>query len=75
MSKFSDGRSFITAGLARRGASGLGAAVYLADRYGLVPPISGIVVGESITYASQTFITRAFVGREFKRMTFRRSQR
>jgi len=36
----------ITAGLATAaGASGLGAAVYLADRYGLVPPDHAGIVG------------------------------
>ena len=46
MSKILGRRSFITAGLATAaGASGLGAAVYLADRYGLVPPDHAGIVG------------------------------
>ncbi len=71
MSKILGRRSFITAGLATAaGASGLGAAVYLADRYGLVPPDhAGIVgVGETLTYASQRLITSGHsLAREFKR--------
>ena len=53
-------RSFVTAGLATAaGASGLAAAVYLADRYGLIPPDHGgmVGVGETLTYASQRLIT------------------
>ena len=71
MSKILGRRSFITAGLATAaGASGLGAAVYLADRYGLVPPDhAGIVgVGKTLTYASQRLITSGHaLAREFKR--------
>jgi Oxidoreductase molybdopterin binding domain len=71
MSKILGRRSFITAGLTTAaGASGLGAAVYLADRYGLVPPDhSGIVgIGETLTYASQRLIISGHsLAREFKR--------
>src|SRR5215471_12218590 len=70
MSKFPTRRRFITTGLATAaGASGLGAAVYLADRYGLIPPdhagITGI--GATLTYATQRLITSQHsMAREFK---------
>jgi DMSO/TMAO reductase YedYZ molybdopterin-dependent catalytic subunit len=71
MSKFLERRKFITAGLATAaGASGLGAAVYFADRYGLIPPDhAGIVgVGETLTYATQRLLTSGHsLAREFKR--------
>jgi DMSO/TMAO reductase YedYZ molybdopterin-dependent catalytic subunit len=71
MSKILARRSFITAGLATAaGASGLGAAVYFAGRYGLVPPDhAGIVgVGETLTYATQRLLTSGHsLAREFKR--------
>src|SRR5256884_4402349 len=71
MSKILGRRSFITAGLATAaGASGLGADVYLGDRYGLVPPDhAGIVgVGETLTCASQRLVTSGHsLAREFKR--------
>ena len=71
MSKILARRSFITAGLATAaGASGLGAAVYLADRYGLIPPDHGGIlgIGETLTYASQRLITSGHsLAREFKR--------
>jgi DMSO/TMAO reductase YedYZ molybdopterin-dependent catalytic subunit len=71
MSKILARRSFISAGLATAaGASGLGAAVYFADRYGLIPPDhAGIVgVGETLTYATQRLLTSGHsLAREFKR--------
>src|SRR5436853_503578 len=71
MSKILGRRSFITAGLATAaGASGLGAAVWLADRYGLIPPDhAGILgVGETLTYAAQRLLTSGHsLAREFKR--------
>ncbi len=60
MNKILARRSFITAALATAaGASGIGVAVYLADRYGLIPPDhAGIVgVGETLTYATQRLLT------------------
>jgi DMSO/TMAO reductase YedYZ molybdopterin-dependent catalytic subunit len=64
-------RTFITAGLATAaGASGVGAALHLADRYGLVPPDhAGILgIGETLTYASQRLLTsRHSMAREFTR--------
>src|SRR5882724_4038966 len=63
-------RKLITTGLAAAaGASGLTAAVRLADRYGLVPPDhAGIYgAGETLTYASQRLLTRHSLAREFPR--------
>jgi DMSO/TMAO reductase YedYZ molybdopterin-dependent catalytic subunit len=71
MSKFLARRRFITAGLATAaGASAVGAAVYLAERYGLIPPDhAGIIgVGETLTYATQRLMTALHsLAREFKR--------
>jgi DMSO/TMAO reductase YedYZ molybdopterin-dependent catalytic subunit len=70
MSKFLRRRRFITAGLATAaGASGVGAAVYFADRYGLIPPDhTGIIgIGETLTYATQRLVTSGHsLAREFK---------
>ena len=64
-------RRFLTAGLATAaGASGLGAAIHLADRRGLIPPDhAGILgIGETLTYASQRVLTsRHSLAREFTR--------
>ena len=64
-------RRFLTAGLATAaGASGLGAAIHLADRYGLVPPDhAGVLgIGETLTYASQRVLTSSHsLAREFTR--------
>ncbi len=64
-------RKFLTAGLGTAaGASGIGAAVYLADRYGLIPPDhAGVIgVGETLTYATQRLLTSGHsLAREFKR--------
>ena len=52
------------------GASGLGAAIHFAGRYGLIPPDhSGILgVGETLTYASQRLLTSSqSLAREFSR--------
>jgi len=63
-------RQMITTGLAATaGASGLVAAVKLADRYGLIPPDSGGIYGpgETLTYAAQRLLTRHSLAREFAR--------
>ena len=64
-------RRFISAGLATAaGASGLGAAIHVADRYGLIPPDhAGVLgIGETLTYASQRLLTsRHSLAREFTR--------
>jgi DMSO/TMAO reductase YedYZ molybdopterin-dependent catalytic subunit len=61
----------ITTGLAAAaGASGLGVAAYLADRYGLIPPDHGGIygVGETLTYATQRILmARRPLAREFNR--------
>src|SRR5438552_2518805 len=62
-------RKLITAGLtAAASASGLGVAVRLANRYGLIPPDSGGIygVGETLTYAAQRILmSRHSLAREF----------
>jgi DMSO/TMAO reductase YedYZ molybdopterin-dependent catalytic subunit len=63
-------RQLISTGLAAAaGVSGLAAATKLAARYGLIPPDHGgwYGAGETLTYASQRFITRHSMAREFAR--------
>lgn len=64
-------RTLVTAGFATAaGAAGLGAATSLADRYGLIPPDSGglLGIGETLTYATQRLITsNQALAREFPR--------
>ena len=63
-------RKLITTGLAAAaGITGLGVAVRLAQRYGLVPPDHGGIygLGETLTYASMRLITRHSLAREFSR--------
>jgi len=71
MSKILTRRTLVTAGLATAAsASGLGAAVYFAGRYDLIPPDhTGILgVGKTLTYASQRLLTSSHsLAREFKR--------
>jgi hypothetical protein len=65
MSKFLTRRTFITTGL----ATAAGASVYLAERYGLVPPDhTGIIgIGETLTYATQRLMLSGHsLAREFK---------
>jgi DMSO/TMAO reductase YedYZ molybdopterin-dependent catalytic subunit len=61
-------RRFITTGLAATaGASGL---VYVANRYGLIPPDCGGIygIGETLTYASHRLLTsHSSMAREFDR--------
>ena len=69
MSDFSR-RKLITTGLATAaGVSGLGVAARLAEKYGLVPPDHGGVygLGETLTYASQSLLTRHSLARQFPR--------
>lgn len=69
MSKISR-RKLITTGLAATaGATGLAVAAKLAQRYGLVPPDSGVLygAGETVTYAAQRLLTRHSLAREFSR--------
>jgi DMSO/TMAO reductase YedYZ molybdopterin-dependent catalytic subunit len=64
-------RTFLTAGLTTAAsASGFGAAIYFADRFGLIPPDhNGVVgIGETLTYATQRMLTsRHSLAREFTR--------
>lgn len=63
-------RRLIATGLsAVAGASGVAAAVRLADRYGLIPPDHGGLfgAGETLTYAAQRLLTRHSMAREFPR--------
>jgi len=64
-------RGLVTAGVATvAGAAGVGAAVQLAGRYGLIPPDrAGILgVGESLTYSAQRLlISNQALAREFPR--------
>jgi DMSO/TMAO reductase YedYZ molybdopterin-dependent catalytic subunit len=69
MSETLSRRKLITTGLAAAaGASGLGVAAYLANRYGLLPPDHGGIygVGATLTYAShRLLIPRHSLAREF----------
>jgi len=64
-------RKLISTGLSvAAGASGVGAAAFLASRYGLVPPDHrGILgIGETLTYSTQRVLTsKHSLAREFKR--------
>lgn len=64
-------RKLITTGLTvAAGASGLGIAARLADRYGLIPPDHGGIygVGETLTYAAQELLmSHHSLAREFNR--------
>ena len=64
-------RKLITTGLAAAaGASGLGVAAHLANRYGLIPPDHGGIygVGETLTYAAQrVLMSNHSLAREFNR--------
>lgn len=70
MSEALSRRKLITTGVAAAaGATGLGVAARLADRYGLIPPDNGGIygVGETITYAAQRLLTRHTFAREYTR--------
>jgi DMSO/TMAO reductase YedYZ molybdopterin-dependent catalytic subunit len=63
-------RTLITAGLtAAAGVSGLGVAAKLAERFGLIPPDSGVLfgAGETLTYATHRLMTGRTMAREFSR--------
>jgi DMSO/TMAO reductase YedYZ molybdopterin-dependent catalytic subunit len=70
-------RTLVTAGLTTvAGASGIGAAVYFADRYGLIPPDhAGVLgIGETLTYATQRLLTSGHsLAREFTRSDISRT--
>jgi DMSO/TMAO reductase YedYZ molybdopterin-dependent catalytic subunit len=71
MSALVSRRKLIRVGLVvGAGASGLGVAVHLADRYGLIPPDHGGLygVGETLTYAAQRLLmSHHSLAREFNR--------
>ena len=71
MSNFFTRRKLVTTGLSvAAGASGVGAAAYLASRSGLIPPDhSGILgIGETLTYSTQRLLTlKHSLAREFGR--------
>jgi DMSO/TMAO reductase YedYZ molybdopterin-dependent catalytic subunit len=63
-------RKLIVTGLAATGGvTGVGIAVHLANKYGLVPPDGGGIYGpgETLTYAAQRLLTRHSLAREFSR--------
>jgi len=63
-------RTLIKTGLAAvAGASGVGVAARLAQRFGLIPPDHGGIygLGETLTYAAQRMLTRHSLAREFSR--------
>ncbi len=63
-------RKLITTGLAvAAGASAVGVATALAERYGLIPPDSGGVYGpgETLTYAAQRLLNSRAMARQFSR--------
>jgi len=67
MSKLSRRELLATGLAATAGASGLGVAAKLAERYGLIPPDAGGLygAGETLTYAAQRLLTRHSMAREF----------
>jgi DMSO/TMAO reductase YedYZ molybdopterin-dependent catalytic subunit len=70
MSELSRRKLITTSLVAAAGASGLGIAARLADRYGLIPPDDGGIygVGETVTYATQRLLTeRHAMAREYTR--------
>src|ERR1035438_5484564 len=71
MSNMLSRRKLVTTGLAAAaGASGVGVAAVLAERYGLIPPDHGGIygVGETLTYAAQRLLmSHHSLAREFKR--------
>jgi len=71
MSRHLTRRTLVTAGMSTTvGAVGLGAAAYLANRNGLIPPdyASLVGIGETLTYATQRLLTSGHsLAREFNR--------
>jgi DMSO/TMAO reductase YedYZ molybdopterin-dependent catalytic subunit len=72
MSKFSR-RKLIAAGVT--GAAGFGAAAYVADGYGLIPPRRGgfYALGDTLTYAAHRLLTRHSLAKEFSRSQISKS--
>jgi len=69
MSKISRRKLLTTGLLATAGATGLGVAAKLAERYGLIPPDAGVLygAGETLTYAAHRILTRHTPVHEFAR--------
>jgi len=69
MSKISRRKLITTGLLATAGATGLGVAAKLAERYGLIPPDAGVLygAGETLTYAAQRLFARYSLAPEFGR--------
>jgi DMSO/TMAO reductase YedYZ molybdopterin-dependent catalytic subunit len=69
MSDLSRRKLIVTGLAAAAGASALGVAARLAQKYGLVPPDHGGLYGpgETLTYASLRLLTRHSLAREFSR--------
>jgi len=69
MSKISRRKLLTTGLLATAGATGLGAAAKLAERYGLIPPDAGVLygTGETLSYAAQRLFARHSLAPEFAR--------
>lgn len=69
MKKLTRRKMMITGISAAAGASALGVAARLAQKYGLVPPDHGGLYGpgETLTYASMRLLTRHSMAREFSR--------
>jgi DMSO/TMAO reductase YedYZ molybdopterin-dependent catalytic subunit len=67
MTDFTRRKLIVTGLAATAGATGLGVAAHLANRYGLVPPDGGGIYGpgETLTYAAQRLLTRHSLAREF----------
>ncbi len=69
-------RTLVTAGITAAGASGVAAAGYFADRYGLIPPDhDGLLgIGETLTYGSQRLLMSGYSrAREFTRSEISKS--
>jgi DMSO/TMAO reductase YedYZ molybdopterin-dependent catalytic subunit len=69
MSKISRRKLITTGLLATAGATGLGFAAKLGERYGLIPPDAGVLygAGETLTYAAQRVLARHSLAPEFAR--------
>ena len=67
MSKISRRKLLTTSLAAAAGATGLGVAAKLAQRYGLIPPDAGVLygAGETLTYAAQRVFARHSLPPEF----------
>jgi DMSO/TMAO reductase YedYZ molybdopterin-dependent catalytic subunit len=69
MSKISRRKLLTTGLMAAAGATGLGVAAKLAQRFGLIPPDAGVLygAGETLTYAAQRLFARHSLAPEYAR--------